>query len=88
MLDAVDDDSIGITENNITVLAHQLNNQCFGAQIAHLIEMLNLKVDDTLHMRLVNTCNTSVCDMLAQHHTEIRCGHGAWLVCPGQVYKR
>ena len=37
MLDTVDDHSFFITENNIAVLAHDLNDQGFAAQISKFI---------------------------------------------------
>ena len=50
--------------------------------------MFDLKIDDTLHIRLPDLCNASVCDMLAQQHTEIRRSHRTWLVVPGQINER
>ena len=35
------------------------------AQIAKLIQMFNLEVDDAFHMRLVNLCDTSVCNVFS-----------------------
>ena len=48
MLDAVQDSPGLIAENDIAVLAHDLNDQCLLADITELIQMLKLNVDYTL----------------------------------------
>ena len=48
MLDAVQDPSGLIAENDIAVLAHDFNDQCLLADITELIQMLKLNVDYTL----------------------------------------
>ena len=48
VLDTVDDASVQITENNVAVFSHDLDDQFFPAQVTHLIQMLNIQVDDTL----------------------------------------
>ena len=50
--------------------------------------MLDLEVDDALHVRLADLHDPSVCDMLAQKHAEIRCGEWARFVGDGQIQKR
>lgn len=52
MLDAVQDHSLVITENNIAVLSHQLYHQEFAAEIAHIVEMLDLKGEYPFQARL------------------------------------
>ena len=52
MLDTVDDHSFFITENNIAVLAHDLNDQGFAAQISKFIQVLDLEADDPFQGRL------------------------------------
>ena len=42
---------------------HQFDDQDFGAQIAKLIQMFNLEVDDAFHMRLIDLRDTSVCNV-------------------------
>ena len=85
MFDAVNNFSITVTENDIAVFSHQLYNQRFLAEIAHFIQMFNIKVNDTFHMRLVNLYDPSVCNMLAQHHTEVWRGHRAWFILVSQI---
>ena len=88
MLDTVDDHAFVIAEDDIGMLAHQLDDQCLVADIAHLIEVLNLHIDDSFHVRLINARDASVGDMLAQHHTECRCCQRTWFVLVRQIQKR
>ena len=85
MFDAVNNFSITVTENDIAVFSHQLYNQRFLAEIAHFIQMFNIEVNDTFHMRLVNLYDPSICNMLAQHHAEVWCGHRAWFILIRQI---
>ena len=48
MLDTVNDPVIFITENNIAVFAHQLDDQPLFSQVAELVQMLDRKADDAL----------------------------------------
>ena len=80
VFDAVDDSAVRIAENDIAPLAHQLHDQGFLTQVAHLVQVLDLEVDDALHVRLADLHDPSVCDMLAQKHAEIRRGERT-LVC-------
>ena len=48
VLDAVDDHIIVVTEDQVTVLAHQLHDQRLVTQIPHLVEMLDIDMHDTL----------------------------------------
>ena len=65
MLDAVNDRAVGAAENNVTVFSHQFHDQCFLAQITHFIEVLDIKTNDTFHVRLVNFYDPPVCNVLA-----------------------
>ena len=65
MLDTVDDAVAFITENNIAVLAHQLNDQLLMAEIAHFVKMLDMKAENTFQPRLGDGCNAAAADMLA-----------------------
>ncbi len=85
VLDAVDDFAIFITEDDIAVLAHDFHNQLLVAEVAEVVEVLNLKMDDALHMGLENACDFPVGNVLAQQHAEIRGSHGAGLVLVCQV---
>ena len=51
MLDAVQDGAVFLTEDDVAVLAHQLNDEALLPQISQLIEVLDLKLDDTLKSR-------------------------------------
>ena len=88
MFDTVNDHAVGVTENNVAVFSHQLYDQCFLAQIPHFIEVFDIKMNDTLHMGLINFYDPSVCDMFAQQHTKIWCGQGTWFVRFSQIHKR
>lgn len=85
VFDAVDDSAVRIAENDIAPLAHQLHDQGFLTQVAHLVQVLDLEVDDALHVRLDDLHDPSVCDMLAQKHAEIRRGERTRFVGAGQI---
>ena len=85
VFDAVDDSAVRIAENDIAPLAHQLHDQGFLTQVAHLVQVLDLEVDDALHVRLADLHDPSVCDMLAQKHAEIRRGERTRFVGAGQI---
>ena len=53
MLDAVQDHSLFVTENDVAVLAHQFHDQVLSAGITQLIKMLKLKLHHTFHSRLL-----------------------------------
>lgn len=88
MLDAVNDRAVGAAENNVAVFSHQLYDQCFLAQITHFIEVFDIKMNDTFHVRLINFYDPSVCDMFAQQHTKIWCRQWTGFVCFCQIQKR
>lgn len=88
MLDTVDDHSFFITENNIAVLAHDLNDQGFAAQISKFIQVLDLEADDPFQGRLRNAYDAAICNMFSQKHTEIRRSHRTWFVISGQIDQR
>ena len=48
VLDAVDDSIVIVTEDQVTVLSHQLHDQRLVTQIPHLVEMLDIDMHDTL----------------------------------------
>ena len=72
MLDAVNDCHIRLTENDIAVFAHQFHNKYFLTDIPHLIEMFNMKMQDTFQSGLGNGKNFAAVDMFAQQHAEVR----------------
>ena len=88
MLDTVDDHSFFITENNIAVLAHDLNDQGFAAQISKFIQVLDLEADDPFQGRLRNAYDAAICNMFSQKHTEIRRSHWTWFVISGEIDQR
>ena len=53
-LDAVDDCIVIVAENNVAVLAHDFDHESLMAEVAHLVHMLDLDMDDTLQTRLGN----------------------------------
>ena len=85
MFDTVNNFSVTVTENDIAVFSHQLYDQGFLAEIAHFIQMFNIKVNDTLHMRLVNLYDPAIGNMLAQYHAEVWRSHRAWFILTGQI---
>ena len=64
MLDAVNDRAVFLTENDIAVLSHDFHDQPLSAQIAHFIQMLQLKFQDTLQPRLGDGKDPGASDML------------------------
>ena len=48
------------SEDQVTVLAHQLHDQRLVSQIPHFIQMLNIDMHDTLQPRLGNVHDTAV----------------------------
>ena len=69
------------------MLAHQLYDEALPPQISQLIEMLDLKLDDTLKSRLGYFDDAPGSNVLSQQHAEVRCGQRAWLVGLGEVYQ-
>ena len=63
----------------------RLHDQGFLTQVAHLVQVLDLEVDDALHVWLADLHDPSVCDMLAQKHAEIRRGERTRFVGAGQI---
>ena len=59
-LDTVDDGIVIVTEDQVTVFAHQLHDQRLVSQIPHFIQMLNIDMHDTLQPRLGNVHDTAV----------------------------
>ena len=45
---AVDDRIVVIAEDDIAVFAHDLDDQAFFLKIAHIVKMLEIKIDDAL----------------------------------------
>ena len=65
MLDTVDDHAFVIAEDDVGMLAHQLDDQCFMTKIAHFVQVLDFHIDDSFHMRLINARDAPVGNMLA-----------------------
>ena len=65
VLDAVNDRAVFLTENDIAVLSHDLYDQLFSAQVAHFVQMLQLKFQDTLQPRLGDGKDPGASDMLS-----------------------
>ena len=88
MLDTIQDRPLIITENNITVLAHQLHDKNLLTGISQLIQMLQLKHHHTLHPRLPDIRNPRTSNMLTQQHTEIRRSHRTGLILGSKINQR
>ena len=88
MLDTVDDGIVVITEDQVTVFAHQLHDQCLVTQIAHLIQMFNVNMHNTFQPRLGDVHNTAVLQVFAQKHTEVGGRHGAGFIGFRQIDQR
>ena len=52
MFDAVKDNAVLLTENNVAVFSHQLDDQLLTAEIAHFIQVFNFNIDNALQSRL------------------------------------
>ncbi len=85
MFDTVDNLFFVIAENNIAVLAHNLNNKMFYAQVAKLVKMLDLDIEDALKTGLGDWKDSRAVKMFAKQHAEIRRGHRVRLCCLWQV---
>ena len=88
MFDTVKYHVIFITENDIAVFSHQLNDQFLVSEIPKIIQMFNFEYKNTLHIRLRDWSNPSISHMLSKQHTEIWCCHRAWFICSGNIYQR
>ena len=80
MLDAVQNHSVFIAENNIAVFSHDFNYQGLLTQITHFVQMFYVDSDNAFQARLGNARNSPVLQMLAQEHTEIGRRYGAGLI--------
>ena len=65
MLDAVENHVFVIAEDNIAVLAHDLNIEFLDPLVPQFVEMLNLHADDSLQPRLADPHDTAVSNMLS-----------------------
>ena len=88
MLDAVDDLILVVAEDNIAVLAHDLNDERLAAEISQLVQVLQFEVKDTLQSRLGDVDDPCVLKVLAQKHAEPGRRHGAGLAGLCKVHKR
>ncbi|EET61776.1 hypothetical protein BRYFOR_06460 [Marvinbryantia formatexigens DSM 14469] len=88
VLDTVDDGAVRAAENNIAVLAHDFHGKRFLADIAELIQVLDIKVNDALQTGLADGENFSAADMLAQQHTEIGRRQRSRFICFGKIDER
>jgi hypothetical protein len=70
VLDAVDDLLLIIKKDDIAVLAHQFNDKRVAAEIAHLVEVLYFKAQNTFKTRLGDREDPAVLKVFAKKHTE------------------
>ena len=85
MFDTVNDLTLIVTENNIAVFSHDLDDQIFPAEVTKFIEMFNCKMNNTLKSRLPDINNAAAADMFAKKHTEVWGSHRTWLILRGQI---
>ena len=88
MLDTVQNLVFIVTENDVAVFAHQLNDEKFPAKIAHVVQVLDLKRNDALQAGLGDGHDAAAADVLAQQHAEIGRRHGAGFVLGGKIRQR
>ena len=88
MLDAVQDHAVLPAENQVAVLAHQLHDQGFPAEIPHLVQMFDMEMKNALQRGLGHSHDASAPQMLAEQHTETRRGHGRGFIFICQVGQR
>ena len=72
MFDAVHDLLFVVQEDDIAVLAHELDDQGVPAEVAHLVEVFHLKAQDSFEAGLCHGKDPSVLQVLAQEHAESR----------------
>ena len=65
MLDAVENHVFVVAEDNVAVLAHDLNIEFLDPLVPQFVEMLDLHADDSLQPRLADPHDTAVSDMLS-----------------------
>ncbi len=87
MFDAVQNHAFLIAEDDIAVLAHDLHDQSFVAEISHFVQVFHVDMDNALQAGLGDGGDASVLQMLAQQHAKSRSRHGAGLVLPGEIYQ-
>jgi len=85
MFNAVYDHILIIAEDDVAVFAHDLNDKGLAAEVAKLIQVFNLEINDTFQSWLCDRDNPSVAQMLAQKHAEVRSRHWARLVLAGEI---
>ena len=88
MLDTVQDHALVIAENDVAVFAHDFYDQRLPAKVTHLIQMLNIEMDDPFQLRLTDRHDPSVSYIFSEQHTEIRCRHGTWFIFFRQIDQR
>ena len=88
MFDTVNDLTLIVTENNIAVFSHDLDDQIFPAEVTKFIEMFNCKMNNTLKSRLPDINNAAAADMFTKKHTEVWSSHRTWLILRGQIDQR
>ena len=85
MPDTVDDHLFVIEEDDVAVLAHDLDDQVVGAKIAHFIAVFHFEAQDPFQSGLGDRDDAAVLQMLAQKHAESRRLKRCLAAGPGQV---
>ena len=88
MLDAVQDHTVLIAEDDIAVFSHQFYDQKFLTGVSHFIAMLQSKFHNSFHAGLVDTADAGTADVLTQEHAEVWCGKWAWFILIRKIDQR
>ena len=72
MPDTVDDHLFVIEEDDVAVLAHDLDDQVVGAKIAHFIAVFHFEAQDPFQSGLGDRDDAAVLQVFAQEHAESR----------------
>ena len=85
VLDAVEDCTVLLGENQVAVLAHQLHDQGLAAEIPHFIQMLDMKMENSLERGLGDRDDAPAAQVLSKQHAKARCGHGCRFIFLCQI---
>ena len=88
MFDTVEDRAVRAAENDIAVFSHQFDDKQLAAEVTHLVQMFDLKMNTAFQTRLADGHDASASDVLAKQHAEIRGSHGSLLVGIRQICQR
>ena len=67
-----------VSENQVTVFAHDFQNQVFHSHVAHFVGRFHFDDDDTLEIGLADIDDFTAGNVFAQYHAEQWCCHGVF----------